>query len=87
MCFISPGWRYESRYAVFKVRIQSFAGLSEQCGIRTRRGLRQACSVYIKFDYYQGYWQPPALPYRLQYSTIGRLGLNRRVRDGNGCFP
>ena len=30
---------------------------------------------------------PPALPYRLQYSTIGRLCLNRRVRDGNGCFP
>ena len=34
-----------------------------------------------------GIWQPPALPYRLQYSTIGRLGLNRRVRDGNGCVP
>ena len=31
--------------------------------------------------------QPPALPYRLQYSTIGRLGLNHRVRDGNGCVP
>ena len=31
--------------------------------------------------------QPPALPYRLQYSTIGRLSLNRRVRDGNGCAP
>ena len=30
---------------------------------------------------------PPALPYRLQHSTIGRLCLNRRVRDGNGCFP
>ena len=32
-------------------------------------------------------WQPPALPHRLQCSTIGRLRLNRRVRDGNGCFP
>ena len=32
-------------------------------------------------------WRPPALPHRLQCSTIGRLGLNRRVRDGNGCFP
>ena len=32
-------------------------------------------------------WHPPALPCRLQHSTIGRLGLNRRVRDGNGCFP
>ena len=34
-----------------------------------------------------GSWHPPAFPYRLQYSIIGRLGLNRRVRDGNGCFP
>ena len=34
-----------------------------------------------------GIWQPPALPYRLQYSTIGRLGLNHRVRDENGCVP
>ena len=32
-------------------------------------------------------WHPPALPCRLQHSTIGRLGLNRRVRDGNGCVP
>ena len=30
---------------------------------------------------------PPALPYRYQHSTIGRTGLNRRVRDGNGCAP
>ena len=34
-----------------------------------------------------GIWQPPALPYRLQYSTISRLGLNHRVRDENGCVP
>ena len=32
-------------------------------------------------------WHPPALPCRLQHSTIGRLGLNHRVRDGYGCFP
>ena len=31
--------------------------------------------------------QPPAFPHRLQCSIIGRLRLNRRVRDGNGCFP
>ena len=45
-------------------------------------------SIYInsKADYFD-FWHPPALPYRLQYSTIGRLRLNRRVRDGNGCFP
>ena len=32
-------------------------------------------------------WQPPALPHRLQCSTIGRLRLNHRVRDGYGCGP
>ena len=32
-------------------------------------------------------WHPPALPCRLQHSTIGRSGLNHRVRDGNGCVP
>ena len=32
-------------------------------------------------------WQPPTLPHRLQCSTIGRLSLNHRVRDGNGCLP
>ena len=32
-------------------------------------------------------WHPPALPCRLQHSTIGRLGLNHRVRDVDGCFP
>ena len=32
-------------------------------------------------------WHPPALPCRLQHSTIGRLGLNHRVRDGNGGYP
>ena len=31
--------------------------------------------------------QPPTLPHRHQCSTIGRLGLNHRVRDGNGCYP
>ena len=32
-------------------------------------------------------WQPPTLPYRLQYSTLGRSSLNRRVRNGYGCVP
>ena len=32
-------------------------------------------------------WHSPALPCRLQHSTIGRSGLNHRVRDGYGCFP
>ena len=33
------------------------------------------------------FWQPPALPCRLRHSTIGRQGLNHRVRDGYGCVP
>ena len=36
---------------------------------------------------FQNIRQPPALPYRLQHSTIGRLSLNHRVRDENGCVP
>ena len=32
-------------------------------------------------------WRPPAFPYRLQHSIIGRPGLNYRVRDGYGCYP
>ena len=35
--------------------------------------------------FYKKVWQPPALPCRLQHSTIGRTDLHRRVRDGNGC--
>ena len=33
------------------------------------------------------FWHPPILPCRLQQSTVGRIGLNRRVRYGNGCVP
>ena len=33
------------------------------------------------------FWQPPAFPCRLQHSIIGRLSLNHRVRDVDGCFP
>ena len=32
-------------------------------------------------------WQPPIFPRRLQRSIFGRLGLNHRVRDENGCVP
>ena len=37
--------------------------------------------------FFWGFWQPPTLPHRLQCSTLGRPGLNLRVRDGNGCVP
>ena len=45
------------------------------------------CSVPHRFPVRKVSWRPPALPYRLQHSTIGRRRLNHRVRDGNGCFP
>ena len=31
-------------------------------------------------------WRPPTLPHRLQCSTLGRSGLNCRVRDENECY-
>ena len=40
---------------------------------------------YNKFSFL--IWQPPAFPYRHQYSIIGRFRLNHRVRDVDGCFP
>ena len=42
------------------------------------------CSSHAK-HVLKNVWQPPALPCRLQHSTIGRTDLHRRVRDGNGC--
>ena len=54
-------------------------------------GYTLACAV---LDLYKSFrflffliWRPPTFPYRLQYSIIGRLSLNHRVRDGYGCFP
>ena len=56
-------------------------------GIRTLDPLL-ARQVLSQLSYTpMGIWQPPALPCRLQHSTIGRLGLNHRVRDENGCDP
>ena len=44
-------------------------------------------SFYLNFLILFLIRQPPAFPYRLQYSIIGRPGLNHRVRDENGCLP
>ena len=46
-----------------------------------------ARQVLSQLSYTPGFWHPPDLPCRLQHSTFGRLGLNHRVRDENGCFP
>ena len=53
---------------------------SRLSGVRSNR-LSYKPGLFLRFR------QPPALPCRLQHSTIGRSGLNRRVRDGNGCVP
>ena len=66
---------------------RNFMFRSGDKGIRTLDPLL-ARQVLSQLSYTpMGIWQPPALPYRLQYSTIGRLGLNHRVRDENGCVP
>ena len=74
-------------YAVFKVHIPFLSKRSGDKGIRTLDPLL-ARQVLSQLSYTPKImWQPPTLPCRLQQSTIGRLGLNRRVRDGNGCLP
>ena len=55
-------------------------------GIRTLDPLL-ARQVLSQLSYTPIIWHPPTLPYRYQHSTIGRLSLNHRVRDGNGCYP
>ncbi len=55
---------------------------SRLSGVRSNRLSYKPALIFL-------FWirQPPVLPYRCRYSTFGRPGLNRRVRDGNGCFP
>ena len=76
-----------SRYAVFKVHTIRKQKLSSGDGeIRTLDPLL-ARQVLSQLSYTPRFWRPPTLPHRLQCSTLGRHGLNRRVRDGNGCAP
>ncbi len=94
ICVCQPAWLHASLslgyllYAVFKVRScrngfrqMGLSGLepptSRLSGVRSNRLSYKPFLIR----------QPPALPHRLQCSTIGRLGLNHRVRDGNGCLP
>ena len=76
-------------YAVFKVQYWlMFYQPSERKIAFSLRSLVKPASISSGFPVLLFLiWRPPALPHRLQCSTIGRLGLNRRVRDGNGCVP
>ena len=71
-------------YAVFKVHVWlmlSVIQIQNWFSIRSQFCTRIADKIFFTIR------QPPALPCRLQHSTIGLLGLNHRVRDGYGCFP
>ena len=80
----------------FAVRLRLHASLSNGDGeIRTLDPLlaRQVLSqlsytpIWNIVNFLFLIWQPPAFPYRHQYSIIGRFRLNHRVRDVDGCFP
>ena len=68
-------------YSIQRLSPMGLSGLepptSRLSGVRSNRLSYKPISI----------WQPPAFPYRLQYSIIGRKGLNHRVRDVDGCFP
>ena len=70
-------------FFVFCMRFSRYIWLidDQSAKIRILPGLNHKSSILFLI------WQPPTLPYRLQYSTLGRLGLNLRVRNVNGCFP
>ena len=68
-------------YASIMLALVGLSGLepptSRLSGVRSNRLSYKPISI----------WQPPAFPYRHQYSIIGRFRLNHRVRDVDGCFP
>ena len=86
--FVCKLWYFKIfQYSVFKVQCTDFHPCDwawEDSNFRPHA--YQACALT---GWATSPWirQPPALPYRLQHSTIGRLGLNHRVRDENGCVP
>ena len=96
---VRKSWLVTACYAVTVRALLESLFLSDRCsacmssvqGINPLRGnFGRFCNlpcIYIKLDIFCLIRQPPILPYRYQYSIVGRPGLNRRVRDGNGCVP
>ena len=78
---------YKHLHAIITVKLLHLFQMSGDGEIRTLDPLL-ARQVLSQLSYTPiSIWQPPAFPCRLQHSIIGRLGLNHRVRDGNGCVP
>ena len=73
-------WLIISDYHCYNVQFSRYSGCISHC-INQTLGLSNHGYIFFII------WQPPTLPYRLQYSTIGRSRLNHRVRDENGCDP
>ena len=77
----------------YPLRLMGLSGLepptSRLSGVRSNRLSYKPvlCLMNFRSSFFSLSRQPPALPHRLQCSTIGRLRLNHRVRDGNGCVP
>ena len=75
-------------YAVFKVQswLTFHQSFKKKISFLLKSLVKPALSHQVSLFFFL-IRRPPALPHRLQCSTIGRSGLNRRVRDGNGCVP
>ena len=82
---------YSSLYEVLKVHI------TEPNLFKTK--IPFSSLIVIKQSYHARYYltsyhclifkirQPPTFPQGRPCSILGRISLNRRVRDGYGCFP
>ena len=81
-CFATYGLHYAVKIR-FDVHFVAFWLMLDQSSMI--RMLSYHASLIQRYFLFN--WRPPTLPCRLQHSTIGRLGLNHRVRDGNGCYP
>ena len=81
ICFHRYFSQYLSLYEVFNVQSRlNFYQSSEASILWILWSLVKPVILFL-------IWQPPAFPYRHQYSIIGRFRLNHRVRDVDGCFP
>jgi hypothetical protein len=75
-----------SRNDLTRILCQSFESSAFSEDSDRRQPALLCLKPYIRLPF-SWFWQPPILPCRLQHSTFGRLGLNRRVRDVYGCSP